>query len=134
MAGGFGNADFRRNPPKAQTNDWGGGRPILWHIMKTYSEHGINDFIICCGYMGYVIKEYFAITFFICQMLHLICTQTRCKYTGKNAENWRVTLIDTGANTMTGGRLRRVAEYLDPNQPFCFTYGDGVSDVNALTH
>ncbi|MGI9301330.1 MAG: glucose-1-phosphate cytidylyltransferase [Gammaproteobacteria bacterium] len=106
------------------------GRPILWHIMKIYSAHGVNDFIICCGYKGYLIKEYFAN-----YLLHVSDVTFDIK--GNNmhvhqsaAEPWKVTLIDTGDGTMTGGRLRRVREYLD-GDTFCFTYGDGVSDVNV---
>jgi glucose-1-phosphate cytidylyltransferase len=107
-----------------------GGRPILWHIMKMYSAHGLSDFIICCGYMGYVIKEYFANYFLHMSDVTFDMNLNSMEVHRKNAENWRVTLVDTGIETMTGGRLKRVAEYLDPREPFCFTYGDGVSDVN----
>jgi len=106
-----------------------GGQPILWHIMKIYSSHGINDFIICCGYKGYVIKEYFA-TYFLCMSDVTFDMHSNQMNVHKgNAEHWRVTLIDTGENSMTGGRLKRVKDYID-NETFCFTYGDGVSDVN----
>ncbi|NEP14145.1 MAG: glucose-1-phosphate cytidylyltransferase [Symploca sp. SIO2C1] len=107
-----------------------GGKPILWHIMKIYSAHGIDEFIICCGYKGYVIKEYFNNYF-----LHMSDVTFDMRFnqmnvhTGK-AEPWKVTLVDTGASTMTGGRLKRVREYLG-NETFCFTYGDGVSNVNV---
>ncbi|ALF51725.1 glucose-1-phosphate cytidylyltransferase [Nostoc sp. FACHB-87] len=106
-----------------------GGKPILWHIMKTYSAHGINDFIICCGYKGYVIKEYFANYF-----LHMSDVTFDMRFNQMNvhsgyAEPWRVTLVNTGDSTMTGGRLKRVAEHVG-NDTFCFTYGDGVSDIN----
>lgn len=130
LAGGLGTRISEETHLKPKPMIEIGGRPILWHIMKTYSEHGINDFIICCGYMGYVIKEYFANYFLHMSDVTFDMHTNSMQVHRKNAENWRVTLIDTGANTMTGGRLRRVAEYLDPNQPFCFTYGDGVSDVN----
>jgi glucose-1-phosphate cytidylyltransferase len=107
-----------------------GGRPILWHIMKIYSAHGMNDFVICCGYKGYMIKEYFANYF-----LHMsdvtfdMRQERRCRCTEHGAEPWRVTLVDTGEATMTGGRLKRVRDYLG-DETFCLTYGDGVSDVD----
>ncbi|MBD2448981.1 glucose-1-phosphate cytidylyltransferase [Nostoc sp. FACHB-152] len=106
-----------------------GGKPILWHIMKTYSAHGINDFIICCGYKGYVIKEYFANYF-----LHMSDVTFDMRFNQMNvhsgyAEPWRVTLVNTGDSTMTGGRLKRVGEHVG-NETFCFTYGDGVSNIN----
>ncbi len=107
-----------------------GGRPILWHIMKMYSTHGVNDFVICCGYKGYIIKEYFAN-----YMLHMSdvtfdMARNQMEVHHCCAEPWRVTLVDTGENTMTGGRLRRVKEYLQDEEAFCFTYGDGVADVD----
>lgn len=106
-----------------------GGKPILWHIMKIYSAHGINDFIICCGYKGYIIKEYFANYF-----LHMSDVTFDMRFNQMNihsgyAEPWRVTLVNTGDNTMTGGRLKKVREHLG-NETFCFTYGDGVSNIN----
>ena len=107
-----------------------GGRPILWHIMKIYSAHGINDFIICCGYKGYVIKEYFANYSLHMSDVTLCLRSGEAEVHQRRAENWNVTLIDTGEDTMTGGRLKRVAEYLD-DEPFCFTYGDGVSNVDV---
>lgn len=106
-----------------------GGKPILWHIMKSYSVHGIDDFIICCGYKGYVIKEYFANYFLHMSDVTFDLTANEVKVHQNNAEPWRVTLVDTGEATMTGGRLRRVREYLG-SEDFCFTYGDGVSDVD----
>ena len=107
-----------------------GGKPILWHIMKMYSAHGINDFIICCGYKGYVIKEYFA-NYFLHQSDVTFCMkENSMKVHKKRAEPWTVTLVDTGDNSMTGGRLRRVSDYVKDDDAFCFTYGDGVSDVN----
>ncbi len=107
-----------------------GGKPILWHIMKIYSAHGVNDFIICCGYKGYLIKEYFANYFLHMSDVTFDMTQNKMEVHHRSAEPWRVTLVDTGENTMTGGRLKRVAEYLTCEEAFCFTYGDGVADVN----
>jgi glucose-1-phosphate cytidylyltransferase len=105
-----------------------GGMPILWHIMKTYSAYGINDFIICCGYKGYMIKEYFANYFLHRSDVTFDMRFNQMNVHQGNAEPWRVTLIDTGESTMTGGRLKRVAEHI--NETFCFTYGDGVSNIN----
>lgn len=107
-----------------------GGRPILWHIMKIYSAHGVNDFIICCGYKGYVIKEYFANYFLHMSDVTFDMTHNRMEVHQKKAEPWRVTLVDTGEETLTGGRLKRVAAYLKEETAFCFTYGDGVADVD----
>ena len=107
-----------------------GGKPILWHILKTYSHHGINDFVICCGYKGYVIKEYFANYFLHMSDVTFDVRTNSMEVHQRNAEPWRVTLVDTGENTMTGGRLKRVAEYLQDEEDFCFTYGDGVGDIN----
>jgi glucose-1-phosphate cytidylyltransferase len=106
-----------------------GGRPILWHIMKIYSAHGVNDFIICCGYKGYVIKEYFANYFLHMSDVSFDMRDNRMEVLQNNSEPWRVTLVDTGEKTMTGGRLKRV-ERLVGKEDFCFTYGDGVSDLN----
>jgi len=107
-----------------------GGKPILWHIMKTYSAHGVNDFIICCGYKGYLIKEYFANYFLHMSDVTFDMQKNQMEVHQRKAEPWRVTLVDTGEDTMTGGRLKRVAEYLRNEEAFCFTYGDGLSDVN----
>jgi glucose-1-phosphate cytidylyltransferase len=107
-----------------------GGKPILWHIMKMYSSHGINEFIICLGYRGYVIKEYFANYFLHSSDVTFDMRGNRMEVHEEHAEPWRVTLVDTGQDTMTGGRLRRVRQYLDPEEDFCFTYGDGVSTVD----
>lgn len=107
-----------------------GGKPILWHILKIYSSHGINDFIICCGYKGYVIKEYFANYFLHMSDITFDMQNNKMEVHQQNAEPWKITLIDTGDDTMTGGRLGRVAPYLAKDEAFCFTYGDGVSDVN----
>lgn len=106
-----------------------GGKPILWHILKIYSHYGINDFIICCGYKGYVIKEYFANYFLHTSDVTFDMSDNSMQVHASKGEPWKVTLVDTGEKTLTGGRLRRVRSYLD-DQPFCFTYGDGVADVN----
>jgi glucose-1-phosphate cytidylyltransferase len=106
-----------------------GGKPILWHIMKMYSAHGINEFIICCGYMGYVIKEYFANYFLHMSDITFDMASNRMEVHQNSAEPWRVTLVDTGEESQTGGRLKRVAAYLG-SDPFCFTYGDGLSNVD----
>jgi glucose-1-phosphate cytidylyltransferase len=107
-----------------------GGKPILWHILKIYSHHGINDFVICCGYKGYVIKEYFANYFLHMSDVTFDIRSNRMEVHSKRAEPWQVTLVDTGDETMTGGRLRRVADYVNADEAFCFTYGDGVCDVD----
>ncbi len=107
-----------------------GGRPILWHIMKMYAAHGINDFIICLGYKGYVIKEYFANYFLHMSDVTFDMAENRMEVHRRHAEPWRVTLVDTGENTLTGGRLRRVRDYLTPGEAFAFTYGDGVADID----
>ena len=130
LAGGLGTriSEETDNRPKPMVEI--GGKPILWHIMKIYSAHGINDFIICCGYKGYVIKEYFANYFLHTSDVTFCMRENRMEVHEKRAEPWRVTLVDTGENTMTGGRLKRVSEYLKDEESFCFTYGDGVSDVD----
>lgn len=107
-----------------------GGKPILWHIMKTYSAYGVNDFIICCGYKGYVIKEYFANYFLHMSDVTFDMESNQMEVHQRKAEPWRVTLVDTGDGTLTGGRLKRVAPYLRGEDAFCFTYGDGLADVN----
>ena len=107
-----------------------GGKPILWHIMKIYSHYGVHDFVICCGYKGYVIKEYFANYFLHMSDVTFDMRTNSMQVLQQNAEPWRVTLIDTGEETMTGGRLLRAAPYVKDEDAFCFTYGDGVSDVN----
>jgi len=107
-----------------------GGKPILWHIMKMYSAHGVNDFIICCGYKGYLIKEYFANYFLHSSDVTFNMRENSMKVHDKRAEDWNVTLVDTGDSSMTGGRLRRVADYVKNEEAFCFTYGDGVGDID----
>jgi len=105
-----------------------GDKPILWHILKMYSSHGINEFVICCGYKGYIIKEYFANYFLHMSDVTIDMTKNTVEAHHKNAEPWKVTLVDTGEHTMTGGRLARIADYVDSD--FCMTYGDGVSSVD----
>ena len=107
-----------------------GGKPILWHIMKIYSAHGVNDFVICCGYKGYMIKEYFANYFLHMSDVTFDMTNNQMKVHQRKAEPWHVTLVDTGENTLTGGRLKRVADYVRDEDAFCFTYGDGLSDID----
>ncbi len=107
-----------------------GGMPILWHIMKIYSHYGINEFIICCGYKGYLIKEYFANYFLHMSDITFDLSTNSMRVHQLKAEPWKVTLVDTGTDTQTGGRLKRVANYIDDHEPFCMTYGDGVSDVD----
>jgi len=107
-----------------------GGRPILWHILKIYSQHGINDFVICCGYKGYLIKEYFANYFLHMSDVTFHMQENRMEVNQSVAEPWRVTLVDTGDSAGTGGRLRKVAQYLQDESAFCMTYGDGVSDLD----
>lgn len=130
LAGGLGTRISEETHLKPKPMIEIGGKPILWHIMKLYSAHGVNDFIICCGYKGYVIKEYFANYF-----LHMSDVTFDMRTNGmevhhRNAEPWRVTLVDTGEHTLTGGRLKRVAGYLADEPAFCFTYGDGLSNVD----
>jgi glucose-1-phosphate cytidylyltransferase len=108
-----------------------GGKPILWHIMKLYGTHGVRDFIICLGYKGYMIKEYFANYFLHMSDVTLDLQQNSMEVHQRYAEPWRVTLVETGEHTLTGGRLKRVATYLDAGAPFCFTYGDGISDIDV---
>jgi glucose-1-phosphate cytidylyltransferase len=107
-----------------------GGKPILWHIMKVYSGHGVNDFVICCGYKGYIIKEYFANYFLHMSDISFDMADNSVVIHQKKAEPWRVTLIDTGENTLTGGRLKRVSAYIKDESEICFTYGDGLSDLD----
>lgn len=129
LAGGLGTRISEETHLKPKPMVEIGGRPILWHVMKIYSAHGVNDFIICAGYKGYVIKEYFANYFLHMSDVTFDMKENRMEVHHRRSEPWRVTIVDTGEATMTGGRLRRVREYLD-NKTFCFTYGDGVGDVN----
>ena len=107
-----------------------GGKPILWHIMKIYSAHGVNDFVICLGYKGYLIKEYFANYFLHMSDVTFDIANNEMQVHQRNAEPWRVTLVDTGDDTATGGRLKRVGDYVKDEEAFCFTYGDGVADMD----
>jgi glucose-1-phosphate cytidylyltransferase len=129
LAGGLGTRLSEETTIKPKPMVEIGGQPILWHIMKSYSSHGINDFVICCGYKGYVIKEYFANYFLRMSDVTFDMRFNQMNVHSGYAEPWRVTLVDTGENTMTGGRLKRVREHIG-DEAFCFTYGDGVSDVN----
>ena len=130
LAGGLGTRISEETHLKPKPMIEIGGRPILWHIMKSYSAHGIHDFVICCGYKGYVIKEYFANYFLHMSDVTFDIANNAMQVHQRKAEPWRVTLVDTGDDSMTGGRLRRVAEYVRGEEAFCFTYGDGVSDVD----
>lgn len=129
LAGGLGTRISEETSIKPKPMVEVGGKPILWHVMKIYSTHGINDFIICLGYKGYVIKEYFANYFLHMSDVTFDMVGNKVEVHQNNAEPWRVTLVDTGDNTMTGGRLKRVRQYLG-SEDFCFTYGDGVGDVD----
>ncbi len=108
-----------------------GGKPILWHILKIYSKHGINDFVICCGYKGFVIKEYFADYFLHMSDVTFNMSENTMKVHHKRSEPWQVTLVETGEKTMTGGRLKQVSNYLKDEDLICFTYGDGVGDIDV---
>jgi glucose-1-phosphate cytidylyltransferase len=130
LAGGYGTriSEETQNRPKPMVEI--GGHPILWHIMKIYSHYGLNDFVICLGFKGYVIKEYFANYALHTSDVTFDLTNNQIITHERSTENWRVTLVDTGMETMTGGRLKRVARYLDSDEPFCMTYGDGVGDID----
>lgn len=130
LAGGLGTRLSEETVVKPKPMVEIGGKPILWHIMKMYSAHGINDFVICCGYKGYVIKEYFANYFLHMSDVTFHMAENRMEVHEKRAEPWNVTLVDTGDASMTGGRLKRVAEYVKDDEAFLFTYGDGVADVD----
>lgn len=130
LAGGLGTRISEETHLKPKPMIEIGGKPILWHIMKMYSQHRINDFIICCGYRGYVIKEYFANYFLHMSDVTIDMVNNSMEVHQKNAEPWRVTLVDTGDETMTGGRLKKVKPYLEGENDFCFTYGDGLSDID----
>lgn len=130
LAGGLGTRISEETHLKPKPMIEIGGKPILWHIMKLYSAHGVDDFVICCGYKGYLIKEYFANYFLHMSDVTFDLATNRMEVHQRKAEPWRVTLVDTGEDTMTGGRLKRVAEHVERDSEFCFTYGDGVSDVD----
>ena len=129
LAGGLGTriSEETQNRPKPLIEI--GGMPILWHIMKTYSSHGISDFVICCGYKGYMIKEYFANYFLHMSDVTFDMKNNEMNVHRKSAESWNITLVDTGINTMTGGRLKKIQKYVD-NETFCFTYGDGLANIS----
>jgi len=130
LAGGLGTRISEETHLKPKPLIEIGGRPILWHIMKNYSVHGVNDFVICCGYKGYLIKEYFANYFLHMSDVTIDMANNQVEVHQQKVEPWKVTLIDTGEDTQTGGRLKRVADYIKDEEAFCFTYGDGVSDVD----
>jgi len=130
LAGGLGTRLSEETGLKPKPMIEIGGKPILWHIMKMYTTHGINDFVICCGYKGYLIKEYFANYFMHQSDVTFDMKKNSILVHEERSEPWTVTLVDTGENSMTGGRLGRVAEFIKNEEAFCFTYGDGVSDVN----
>lgn len=129
LAGGYGTRISEETSIRPKPMVEIGGMPILWHIMKIYSFYGINDFVVCCGYRGYMLKEYFANYFLHMSDLTFDLKNNKMDVHRNGVEPWRVTLVDTGEKTMTGGRLKRVSDYID-NESFCFTYGDGVSDIN----
>ncbi len=130
LAGGLGSRISEESVLKPKPMIEIGGKPILWHIMKIYSAYGVNEFIICCGYKGYIIKEYFANYFLHMSDVTFDMSNNQMQIHKQNTEPWKVTLVDTGPDSMTGGRLRRVREYLKNDESFCFTYGDGVADID----
>jgi len=130
LAGGLGTRLSEETAVKPKPMVEIGGKPILWHIMKIYSYYGINDFIICCGYKGYIIKEYFANYFLHQSDITFDMSKNEMKIHQKRAEPWKVTLIDTGEKTMTGGRIKRIREYIEKGEDFCLTYGDGLANIN----
>ena len=129
LAGGLGTRISEETSIKPKPMIEIGGRPILWHILKGYSAHGVNEFIICCGYKGYIIKEYFANYFLHMSDVTFDMSNNSMQVHQKNVEPWKVTLVDTGDSTQTGGRLKRVKQYVGA-EDFCMTYGDGVGDVD----
>lgn len=133
LAGGLGTRISEETHLKPKPMIEVGGKPILWHIMKTYSAYGVNDFVICCGYKGYLIKEYFANYFLHMSDVTFDMANNQMKVHQQKAEPWKVTLVDTGEDTLTGGRLKRVTAYIQNEEAFCFTYGDGVSNVDIRT-
>lgn len=130
LAGGLGTRISEETHLKPKPMIEIGGRPILWHLMKIYSSHGINDFVICCGYKGYIIKEYFANYFLHMSDVTFDMKNNKMEVHQGNAEPWKVTLVDTGEDTLTGGRLKRVKNYVNEEEAFCFTYGDGLSNID----
>ena len=130
LAGGLGTRISEETVARPKPMIEIGGKPVIWHIMKIYSSYGLNDFVICCGYKGYLIKEYFANYFLHMSDVTFDLATNEMHVHQRKAEPWKVTLVDTGESTMTGGRLARVREYVKDEPDFCFTYGDGVSNVN----
>ncbi|MBS1199034.1 MAG: Glucose-phosphate cytidylyltransferase [Proteobacteria bacterium] len=130
LAGGLGTRISEETHLKPKPMIEIGAKPILWHIMKIYSAHGVNEFVICCGYKGYIIKEYFANYFLHSSDVTFDMANNQMEVHQQKAEPWRVTLVDTGEDTLTGGRLKRIADFIKNEDAFCFTYGDGVSDVD----
>ncbi len=130
LAGGLGTRISEETSTRPKPMVEIGGKPILWHIMKVYSQHGVNEFIICCGYKGYVVKEYFANYFLHMSDVTFDMKNNKMEVHQQYAEPWKVTLVDTGENTMTGGRVKQIKDYVKDEEFFCLTYGDGVSDVN----
>ena len=130
LAGGLGTRLSEETLVKPKPMVEIGGKPILWHILKIYSSYGIDDFIICCGYKGHLIKDYFSKYFLYTDDISIDFSKNKIDVISKKTENWKIKLINTGENTLTGGRLKRISKYLDDDESFCFTYGDGVSDVN----
>jgi glucose-1-phosphate cytidylyltransferase len=133
LAGGYGTRISEESALRPKPMIEIGGRPILWHIMKLYSHYGIHDFVICLGYKGYMIKEYFANYFLHMSDVTFDMASNGMVVHTRNAEPWRVTLVDTGEGTLTGGRLKRVARYIEDDSAFCFTYGDGLADINIAS-
>jgi glucose-1-phosphate cytidylyltransferase len=132
LAGGYGTRISEETSLKPKPMIEVGGKPILWHILKIYSAHGVNDFVICCGYKGYMIKEYFANYFLHMSDVTFDMSKNEMMVHDERAEPWKVTLVDTGEDSMTGGRLKAVEEYVKDEDCFCLTYGDGLSDINIL--
>ena len=130
LAGGFGTRLSEETDLRPKPLVEIGGRPIIWHIMKIYSQHGVNEFIVCCGYLGYMIKEYFTNYFMHMSDLSIDLSNNEVTVHKKNAEPWKITLVDTGKETLTGGRLKRVKEYLENDDAFCLTYGDGLANID----
>lgn len=133
LAGGLGTRISEESHLKPKPMIEIGGKPIIWHILKIYSAHGINDFIICLGYKGYVVKEYFANYFLHTSDVTFDMVNNRMEVHERHTEPWRVTLVDTGEHTTTGGRLKAVQRFIDDDEPFCFTYGDGVADIDITS-
>lgn len=130
LAGGLGTRISEETHTRPKPMIEIGGQPILWHILKMYAAHGVNEFLICAGYKGHIIKEYFANYRLHRSDITVDLREGEVTYHANNSEPWKVTIVDTGEETMTGGRIKRIAPYLNPNEPFCLTYGDGVSDID----